>query len=605
MSLTNNRRKEPGKASNGFGVAFAAGGVLIIALTIYIAVRVGSQVDGVNPDMDTDPSNFFSVVVDVFCGRLVWPGTATLIVAGIGAVVVFFGTLFLIAKNGGKKNRTPIDWTARHTATSAEMSHMRGKEAKEKSARLGVTDSFGVPLGDLLSDGRPLYASFEDMVLLLAGPRVGKSTSFVIPAITGAPGSVVTTSNKRDVLDATRDLRAARGQVWVFDPQRVAVEPPSWWWNPLSYVTDDTKAAKLAQHFASGSSEVGARSDAHFEPSGRELLAGFLLAAALDGRPITDVYEWTTKPGDETAGDILASSDFPLMAKSLQGATRLEHRERGSVYSTARRMASCLKDSGTRQWVNRTSENDTRPEFDPAAFVRSTGTLYSLSKEGAGSAGPLVLALTAATVEAAEELAAVSPGGRMQTPMLGVLDEAANVCRWRDLPDLYSHYGSRGIPIMSVFQSWSQGVSVFGKEGMDKLWSAANAKIYAGGISETGFLRMVSELIGTYDRETTSASMNKGVRSTTSALKRELILDVAELANLPTPKKGRKIGRAILMSSGSRAAILRTVPWFDGPKPLVAAINASIANHRPGAAPTPTPPPAPEQGHGFTPVTDS
>ena len=132
-------------------------------------------------------------------------------------------------------------------------------------------------------------------------------------------------------------------------------------------------------------------------------------------------------------------------------------------------MASCLKDSGTRQWVNRTGENDTRPEFDPGAFVRSTGTLYSLSKEGAGSAGPLVLALTAATVEAAEELAAVSPGGRMQTPMLGVLDEAANVCRWRDLPDLYSHYGSRGIPIMSVFQSWSQGVSVFGKEGMDKL----------------------------------------------------------------------------------------------------------------------------------------
>jgi hypothetical protein len=28
--------------------------------------------------------------------------------------------------------------------------------------------------------------------------------------------------------------------------------------------------------------------------------------------------------------------------------------------------------------------------------------------------------------------------------MLVVLDEAANVCRWKNLPDLYSHYGSRG-----------------------------------------------------------------------------------------------------------------------------------------------------------------
>jgi hypothetical protein len=47
--------------------------------------------------------------------------------------------------------------------------------------------------------------------------------------------------------------------------------------------------------------------------------------------------------------------------------------------------------------------------------------------EGASSAGPLVLPLTAATVEATEELAGVPPGGRIQTPMLGVLDETANV----------------------------------------------------------------------------------------------------------------------------------------------------------------------------------
>jgi hypothetical protein len=93
--------------------------------------------------------------------------------------------------------------------------------------------------------------------------------------------------------------------------------------------------------------------------------------------------------------------------------------------------------------------------------------------------------------------------------------------------------------------------------------------------------------------------MNKGVRSTTSALECELILDVGELANLPAPKKRRKIGRAILMSSGSRSAILRTVPWFDGPKPLLAASNASLANHRPGVTPTR----ASEQEHDLAPVT--
>jgi type IV secretory pathway TraG/TraD family ATPase VirD4 len=219
--------------------------------------------------------------------------------------------------------------------------------------------------------------------------------------------------------------------------------------------------------------------------------------------------------------------------------------------------------------------SDPRPQFNPKEFVLGTGTLYSLSKEGVGTAGPLVTALTAATIEAAEEHAAASRGGRLQTPLLGILDEAANVCRWTDLPDLYSHFGSRGIPILSVFQSWSQGVAVFGREGMRKLWSASNVKLYPGGVSETDFFGELSELVGTYDRETSSVSYNKSVRSTSMSLKRERILEVQELADLPR-------GRAVMFSSGSRATLLKTTPWYTGPR--AAAIKASIAAHEPGAA---------------------
>ncbi len=98
-------------------------------------------------------------------------------------------------------------------------------------------------------------------------------------------------------------------------------------------------------------------------------------------------------------------------------------------------------------------------------------------------------ALTVATVEAAERLAKTQRGGRMSTPLVCILDEAANVCRWQDLPDLYSHYGSRGIPIMSIFQSYSQGIDVFGRDGMRKLFSAANEVVYLGGVKESEWLR--------------------------------------------------------------------------------------------------------------------
>lgn len=182
-------------------------------------------------------------------------------------------------------------------------------------------------------------------------------------------------------------------------------------------------------------------------------------------------------------------------------------------------------------------------------------------------------ALTVAVVEAGERLAKTQPGGRLKTPLLCILDEAANVCRWKDRPDLYSHYGSREIPIMSIFQSWSQGVDVFSLAGMRKLFSAANEVVYLGGVKETERLRELSELIGDYDHETVSYSMNKGVRSTNVQNNRRRILDTSELAELPR-------GRAILLASGLRSSMIRTAPWYEGAD--ADKVKASIANYDAG-----------------------
>ncbi|CAH0272248.1 hypothetical protein SRABI26_03697 [Arthrobacter sp. Bi26] len=56
-------------------------------------------------------------------------------------------------------------------------------------------------------------------------------------------------------------------------------------------------------------------------------------------------------------------------------------------------------------------------------------------------------------MEAAEKVRPSQSGGRLATPLLGILDEAAKVCRWKALPDQYSHYGSRGIILMTILKS--------------------------------------------------------------------------------------------------------------------------------------------------------
>ena len=574
MSTPNNRRRDPG----GFGaetmmLLVGIGGVVAAIVVLNVAARLGHQLDGTGVELPSDP---FAFTLGVVMGRVPWPASATWIVIVLLAIVLALVVLAIVGVVRYRKGRTRVDRASSYMGRGKDVEGLSKRNAQAQATRLGVTGSLGVPIGKTLGQ-MPLYGTWEDMHIDIWGPRTGKTTSRAVPAILDAPGGVLVTSNKRDVVDATRDVRAEAGPVWVFDPQGIALEQPTWWWNPLSYVTDEVRAAKLADHFASGSRDPGAKTDAYFDPAGQDLLAGLLLAAALDSRPITDVYGWLTRPTEEEPIGILRRGGYDLTADQVRGVITAPEKQRGGIYGTAQQMASCLTNRQVAAWVNPQGEPDLRPQFDPAAFVRDGGTLYSLSKEGRGTAGPLVTALTVAVVEAAEELAAGSAGGRLSVPLLGVLDEAANVCRWRELPNLYSHYGSRGIVLMTILQSWSQGVDVWGDSGMRKLWSASNVKVYGGGVSEDAFLESLSKLIGDYDRQASSVSSGRGGRSVNQQLHRERILDVADLAAMPK-------GRAVVLSSGNRPTLIRTQPWMTGPH--AEKVKASIAAHDPQASRT-------------------
>ncbi|BCW12845.1 hypothetical protein NtRootA2_41270 (plasmid) [Arthrobacter sp. NtRootA2] len=540
------------------------------------AVHLGSMIAG---DGQKLPANPFELVFSLFSHKVTWPPAATAFLIGFGVVIVALAVLVVRAVLRRRSKRSRVDVAAQHMAKGKDLRALSLRGATATAERLGVKGSPGVPVGKTVLGGQMVYGSWEDMHIDVWGPRTGKTTSRAIPAILAAPGAALVTSNKRDIVDGTRDVRAAEGPVWVFDPQAVALEEPNWWWNPLSYVTDEVRAARLADHFAAGSRGPDAKTDAYFDPAGQDLLAGLLLAAALDGRPITQVHTWLTRPADDEAVDILKTHGFLQTSNAVGGVVNAPEKQRGGVYGTALQMASCLTNRQVARWVTPQGENDERPQFDPAEFVRSKGTLYSLSKEGKGTAGPLVTALTVATVEAAEELAVYSPGGRLATPMIGVLDEAANVCRWRELPNLYSHYGSRGIVLMTILQSWSQGVEVWGRDGMRKLWSAANIKVYGGGVAEAEFLNELAQLVGEYRYSNMTKSRSKqGTSYSHDDDRKERTLDVSDLASFPR-------GRAIMFASGAPAALLETVPWMTGPH--AGAVRASIAAHDPANRPAP------------------
>lgn len=597
--------------------------VLLAVVTVNVSLRLGNALAGTPADL---PANPIEVPFDLALGRLTWPGTwgtavlvAQLVLAA--AVVV----LWLLARHHrahgprGTGRRELVDEAAQYMARGKELDVLTRKAVAQRAQSLGVPQDIspGLPIGVSVYDRVELLSSWEDMRLTVMGPRMGKTTSLVVPQVLAAPGAVLVTSNKRDIVDDLLAVRAEGGTCWVFDPQGVldADSQPGpnsgagegrWWWNPLDSVRDEASAADLAAHFASAARRPGDRADAYFQGQGELLLAALLLAAAVDNRPISRVWGWLTDPTDRSAAEALSRHGLDLQADLVTGIINLTDKTRGGIFSSAQQMTSCLADRRLLAWITppgtveaaparaaasaaavdgqiavtaagslRHKTVGTRTRFYAEQFVLSSQprkgpggtpsapTLFSLSREGAGSAGPIVLALTAAVVQAAETHAATSPRGRLPVPMIVVLDEAANVCRWANLPDLYSHYGSRGICIDTVLQSWPQGVEVWGKTGMEKLWSAANVKVIGGGSADADLLPRLSTLIGDRDRVTTSTSTSwgsgrSGQRSSSQQMTRERILDEAALASLPR-------GRAVVLASGMRPTLARTVMWVDGP----------------------------------------
>ncbi|MET9024458.1 TraM recognition domain-containing protein [Nocardia sp. NPDC004168] len=548
--------------------------------TLWLALHLGNMLEGSPQKV---PFNPIAIAADLARGRLRWPGAATAIVLLVILSVVAYLVIRKELQKRRSKGRLPVDDKADVMGNGGAISMLTEAGVREKAEQLGVRlgydDAPGVPIGVGVADGVMLYGSYEDLHLDIWGPRQGKSTSRVIPAILSAIGPVLATSNKRDVVDATRDVRESKGSpTFVFDPQGVAGEEPTWFWDPLSWVDAkregcEMRAARLAGHFADGDDGRDTKTDAFFDPEAEDLLAGLFLAAAVGdrngSRPIVQVWEWVTNPQDTEPIELLRAARHHYTASGLSSQYNTDPRTRSGIFGTAKKMIRCLKLSNVHPWISRGGD---RREFDELEFLENNGTLYSLSLEGRGSAAPLVSALTEAVVDVAMRKASQSAGGRLAIPLLAVLDEAANVVRWKDLPKQYSHFGSRGIVVMTVLQSWAQGARCWGESGMNALWSAANIKVLGSGVDDTKFLQERSDVLGEYDAISQSVSESKGGKSYSRSLGSSKTFSVNGLATLPR-------GRAILFPSGAPPVLIRTVPWWEGE--YASDVKQSISHHDP------------------------
>ncbi|GCD96917.1 type IV secretory system conjugative DNA transfer family protein [Embleya hyalina] len=556
MSATK-RKRGPDPFTDWYLIGTVLAVLMVVTGVMWLGAAAGTAPNESGPP--PPPAIVFLMIV----GDYRWPGVdATLITAVLGVAASSVLGAFAALVMSLRRKQVPIDRAVPYLARPRELTAATTKGVRSKAENFGVSarEMPGVYIGRAVRHGIDVWGSWEDMHVDIWGPRTGKTTARAIPNIVAAPGAVVVTSNKRDIVDATRLSRSRRGEVWIFDPQNQAGGKPTWYWDPLTYVGDSiVKATKLAGRFASINRPSHARSDAYFEPAAETLISNLLLAASVNGDEITRVYTWLTRPTDTTPERILRAAGHTPSADAVDGVITAPDRQRAGVYGTALQIVSFLIAPTVTAWVT-PGDQPNRPSFDYKAFVRGGDTIYLLSEETNKMAAPLVVALTAALAEEAENAGLDQPDGRLPIPMLFVLDEAANVCPWKALPDKYSHFGSRGVVMMTILQSWAQGVAAWGDVGMAKMWGAANVRVYGGGVLDTKFLGDLSSASGTFEPGTISYSRKSSdffEKNISRASRAESVLDVADLASMPR-------GRAFVQFSGTKPVLVKPVPWWEG-----------------------------------------
>lgn len=553
-------------------------GSAVVGETIALPLRLAPKLGG--PEQNV-PLNPLASTLQLFATHeLQWSDQAWAVTGGLGATACLAcaaGTWGWSWLRSSRRRRQEIDVVAQWMGHGERIDGLKAPAARAKAEQLGVVlpdeDSpAGVPIGQTLPMspfGRieQLVGSFEDLQIDIWGPRQGKSTSRVIPAIMQAIGPVLTTSNKRDVYDATRLYRDTKGTVWCFDPQAVAgTDTADFYWDPIEWIRNgkslkwmEIRAAKLAGHFRAAD-DSGPQESGFFPDEAENLVTALLLAAVVGERPITQVYSWSANGKSEEPRRLLEKDpEFSMYADELGAQYSAADKQKDGVFATAKKMLSCLKLASIRPWVTAPADGEPpRKAFDADAFADATtacDTLYALSLEGEGSAAAIVTALTAAVVEGGMEIGSRSAGGRLPVPLLAVLDEAANVVRWRTLPKLYSHFGSRGIIVMTVLQSWAQGERCWGRDGMEALWSAATIKVVGSGVDNVEFLRGRSDVIGPRWEQTTSVTTGPGGQSQSTSMTQIPIMSVSDLATLPR-------GRAVLFAAGYPSVLFAPKPWM-------------------------------------------
>jgi type IV secretion system protein VirD4 len=446
----------------------------------------------------------------------------------------------------------------RHGGTASRRDHWRvtsrtamrsmARELKPSTRDLSRWELLRYPVSEyayeIARDGNHrVMSSVQDAVLIVGGPRTGKS-GLLASLIVDAPGAVIVTSTRTDLLRLTTPIRQHLGPIHVFNPTGLAGLASTVKWSPLAGCKIPSVAQRRAQDMIPRADNPEAE---RWDVQARGALAMLLHAAALSDRPMSKVNEWVSRPHGGSEREVNNALRESPEATAMQAAAAqfftINDRTKTSITTAMMPALRWLLDPRAAALADVVGGD----AFDVKRFLQERGTLYLLGKED-GATAALVAAFTAEVTRAAHEMAMDQPGEKLDESLLIALDEAALVCPV-PLDEWTSDMGGRNIKIVTCVQSRAQLRRRWGDEGAGIIMNNSASILVYGGARDPGDLEAFSKLSG--ERHEVTYTRDKGGKVTSSTTRTVPVLSPAQIANLPK-------GHAMLITRGMRACVVRT-----------------------------------------------
>ncbi len=446
-----------------------------------------------------------------------------------------------LSRRHNKLARLALDrgWVRQRTwATAADLRRLWVPRPTSGRAYLGLTSA---------RRPRMLAAEAEVQPMLIAPPRAGKTSGYVVPWLLDHDGPALVLSTKRDVYEATAAHRGRLGRTWVYDPFG---DSHSAGFTPLIPAATWAGAVRVGEALASAAHPDASNAANEFwDKEAASMLAPLLHAAALSHKPIDELIGWLDARDFNPAIATLRHRNADAAALQLEGVGRRDERNRETTVMSALNLLRAYR----YPQLIATAEGDLTPD---AFLDGEANTIYVIAAgHDQDALRPVILALVSAIYETA--IVNARHNGTLDPRLFILMDEAANIAPIRNLASWLSQCGDHGVTIATIWQSIAQIDQRYGRPARDAICAASTAQVFIPPLAEPTSTGYLTELLGEEAVANTSTSTGQSRRTLNTSQRK--VGPAPWLRQIPR-------GQAILIYRDLPPAIVHAPGWYEDPR---------------------------------------